>query len=183
MPASPTENIETERLSAERLGTQHLAEIAILHRDPRVMKTLSADGKPIDDDKTRQALVKSQKHWDDHGFGLWIFRDKDSGEFVGRGGLSMYEIEGEDIVGLAYAIEYEHWGKGYATEIAAVSIKIGFEKLGLKVIGSWALPFNSASKRVMEKIGMTFEKRITYADLPHDAYRILRSRYEANLNT
>jgi RimJ/RimL family protein N-acetyltransferase len=68
----------------------------------------------------------------------------------------------------------ELWGKGLATEIARALLKIGFEHLGLAQLVAFTITTNHASRRVMEKVGFTFERELAHAGLPHVLYRIRR---------
>ena len=83
-----------------------------------------------------------------------------------------YQIDGEDVVGLAYAVMSGYWNQGFATEIVEASLRFGFERLGLSEIGSWTWPINLASQRVMENLGFRHEKDIEFAGLPHRFYRL-----------
>src|SRR5512134_3255498 len=105
----------TDRLIAERLRVKGLDELCRMHRDSRVMATL---GGVRSDDQTRQFLRDSLQHWDRHGYGLWMFRAKTDGQFVGRGGLRNVHVDGNDAVELAYALMPAFWGSGLATEMA-----------------------------------------------------------------
>jgi RimJ/RimL family protein N-acetyltransferase len=139
------------------------------------MRTLSADGVILPDDVTWQGLLQAVEHWERHGFGFWVFHESASGHFVGRGGLKVYRIDNQDEIGLAYAVVSGFWGRGYATEIAEASLRIGFERLGFSQIGSWTLPINRASQRVMEKLGFRYIRHFEFAGLPHRYYRPLAS--------
>ncbi len=66
----------------------------------------------------------------------------------------------------------EFWGKGLATEMARAIVKAGFEHLGLESIVAFTLPANFASRRVMEKAGLSYEREITWAAMPHVFYRL-----------
>jgi ribosomal-protein-alanine N-acetyltransferase len=77
---------------------------------------------------------------------------------------------------VAYALTREAWGKGYATEIARASLDVGFRLLGLQDIVAFALPQNQASRRVMEKVGFTYERDIIHDDIKHVLYRIRAPR-------
>jgi RimJ/RimL family protein N-acetyltransferase len=167
------DQIATPRMLGERLSLTHFAKIHQLYTDPLVMKTLSADGRVASEDSTRKHLQMCVEHWQEHGYGIWAFHRKADGQFIGRGGLKTYEIDGEKIVGLAYAVLSDYWGQGFATEMAEASVKIGFEKLHLPEIASWTLPINRASQRVMEKIGFHYERDFQFAGLPHRFYRLL----------
>ena len=170
--------LKTARLSAQAISLDHFSEIHRLHTDPLVMKTLSADGEPLTEEATRKRIQRCSDHWDQHDFGLWVFRDKADGEFIGRGGLMTYQIDGQDVVGLAYAVLSDYWNQGFATEMAETSLGFGFEQLGLSEIGSWTLPINFASQRVMEKLAFRYEKDIEFADLPHRFYRLVKNEWE-----
>ncbi len=168
----------TARLVVERIASAHFDEICRLHRDPEVMRTLSADGNILPDEVTREGLRQDAEHWVRHGFGLWIFRDQTDGRLIGRGGLKWYAIDDRDEIGLAYAVLSRDWGRGYATEMAEASLRVGFERLGFSEIACWTLPINRASQRVMEKVGFRYERDILFAGLPHRFYRLSASGWE-----
>ena len=59
---------------------------------------------------------------------------------------------------MLYAFAKPAWGKGIATEAAAASVQYGFTRARLARIIALAVPENTASRRVMEKIGMRYER-------------------------
>jgi [ribosomal protein S5]-alanine N-acetyltransferase len=177
MQELPIERFVTGRLIAERLSSAHFPEIHRLHSDPLVMKTLSANGKPLSEEATREHLRQAVEHWQQHEFGFWIFRAKSDGRFIGRGGLKKYEIVESEIVGLAYAVMSDHWNQGVASEMAEASLRIGFEQLGFPEITSWTLPTNVASQRVMEKLGFRYERDFVFAGLEHRFYRLVKGQW------
>jgi ribosomal-protein-alanine N-acetyltransferase len=71
----------------------------------------------------------------------------------------------------------EFWNKGVATEIATVSLKVAFERIGIGNIVAFTLPANWASRRVMEKVGLRYERDIVHAGRSHVLYRIKRERH------
>ena len=98
----------TRRLLAERLDIRHFAELCRMHQDQTVMATL---GGIRSEEKTQQYLDINLNHWDTHGFGLWVFRDKANHQFVGRGGLRHAYVDGNDEVEVAYALMSDYWGR------------------------------------------------------------------------
>jgi ribosomal-protein-alanine N-acetyltransferase len=158
----------TRRLSAEALSPDHVIELCRMHSDPGVMATL---GGTRSDEETRAFLRGNLDHWAEHGFGLFVFRNRTSGAFVGRGGLRHVDLGGKDEVELAYALKSAFWGKGLATEMAASVLRLGIDKLGLTDIVAFTLTTNIASRRVMEKLGFRFERDILHAGLPHVVFR------------
>ena len=165
----------TDRLSASRIASQYFDDVCRLHSDPMVMRTLSADGEPLCDEKTIESIADAEMHWEKHGFGFWVFHSRSDGQFVGRGGLKKYTLKdlgGQQEVGLAYAVTSPLWNRGFATEMARGILDIGFTVFDFPNIASWTLPQNKASQRVMEKLGFRYERDFCFAGLPHRFYNL-----------
>lgn len=166
------ETFNTVRLTAEQVRNEHLGALCRLWGDSRAMATL---GGLRTDEEIEQRFNGYLDHWDRYGFGVWIFCDKLTDRFVGRGGLRQIKIEGKDEVELLYALMPEFWNQGLATEMAEAIVAIGLERLGLKEIVAYTLPDNRASRRVMEKVGFIYDRKIVHAGRPHVLYRITPS--------
>ncbi len=166
------EHVTTRRMVAERITVGDFEDIRQLHLQPEVMKTLSVDDETLPDKAAHEELEHDVAHWEQHGFGPWVFRDREDGQFLGRGGLKWYQINDKDVVGLAYAVMVDHWNRGLATEMAQASLAMGFERLNLPEVGCWALPINYASLRVMEKVGFRYQEDLAFAGLPYRFYRL-----------
>jgi len=167
--------VNTRRLIGTPAVPGDFADTRILHADPRVMATLSADGNTFSEVQTRAFLKNAAEHWKLHGFGLGVFREQVSGEFVGYGGIKHAVVEGRDEIELAYAIRSDNWGIGLATEISIAALKLGFNVMRLERIVAFTLPHNRASRGVMEHCGFTYQRDIVHAGLPHVLY-ILEAR-------
>ncbi|MCH7592557.1 MAG: GNAT family N-acetyltransferase, partial [Planctomycetes bacterium] len=168
-PLRSIESIETPRLTGLHVRDDDFTDLVAMGKDAVVMATL---GGVRTEQQTREHLDKSIEHWNVHGFGFWIFRDKTNGKTVGRGGLRRGHFGGNDEVEVAYALSAEFWGKGLATEIARASVDIAFDQVDLNELVAFTLPTNVASRRVMEKAGFNYERDIVHADLPHVLYRL-----------
>lgn len=105
-----------------------------------------------------------------NGFSFWIWRERESGEPVARVGLGQVAIEGEDMIEVGWSVPSDQQGRGYASEAAAASIAWAFENLGLEEVVAFTMVENQASRRVMEKIGMTYSRDFQWAGLPHALY-------------
>ena len=151
---------------------EHLDDVSRLLRDPRVGRWMwhGPHARP-----TERLIVEGLKdkidHWERYGFGLWLLRDRATGEAVGRGGLQwtyavdLYEVEA------AWAIVPERWGEGLATELALASVDAAFGPLGREEIIAFTLPDNAGSRRVMEKSAFSYERDIVHGGVPHVLYR------------
>jgi ribosomal-protein-alanine N-acetyltransferase len=165
------EYFQTERLTAHRISDADFELLDRMNRDPAVMATL---GGLRSAEQTRQFLDASIAHWDRHGYGIWILNDLASGEFAGRAGLRNVEIESVGEVEVLYALMPEFWRAGLASEITDELIRIAFQELALPNVIAFTLPSNRASRRVMEKSGLMFERQIVHAGEPHVLYRVMR---------
>ncbi|MEZ5456028.1 MAG: GNAT family N-acetyltransferase [Lysobacteraceae bacterium] len=96
------------------------------------------------------------------GFGMFAVELPSSGGCVGMCGLLKREFTGEVDVGYAYFPEYS--GMGYATEAAAAVIAWGRSACGLDRIVGFVSPHNTASIKVLQKLGMQYEKHAPIAD-------------------
>lgn len=172
MSTGTIERLETPRMVLERLRPEHGPEQLQLLRDPRVTATLwPRRERPPTEADILDGLVFKVEHWDSHGFGMWLLRDRETGEMVGRGGLQYTYTAGLNDVEAGWAIMPERWGQGLATELANACVEVAFEHLGLLEIVAFTLPSNAASRRVMEKAGFAYERDIVHAGLPHVLYR------------
>jgi RimJ/RimL family protein N-acetyltransferase len=160
---------ETERLVAERVHADHHDALVALLGDPRVGATL---GGTLDPAGVSAFLAANVEHWERHGFGQWIWREKATGDVVARGGLQHVHVGGGDEVEVGWAVAADRWGEGFATELGAAAVRAGFGALGLASLVSFTLPDNRASRRVMEKLGFAYEGDIEHAGLPHVLYRL-----------
>lgn len=123
-------------------------------RDARVMRYL-ADGKPFDLEKVKDFLIWAENYQAENNFCRWKVIEKSSGEIIGSCGFA--RPHGTDEVELGYLFAQKHWGKGFATEAAEAAKLYGFGKLGFREIIAMTDLENTASQKVLEKIG--FAKR------------------------
>jgi RimJ/RimL family protein N-acetyltransferase len=105
-------------------------------------------------DDARANLSKHMAHNEHHGFSLGVVELRPGDEVVGVAGLTHLQDGTEIEVG--YRFLRECWGRGYATEAARAAIAFGLGELGLERIVAVTRPNNRASRRVMEKCGMSF---------------------------
>ncbi len=155
------EKIATKRLIARKITENDFELLNQMHLNPKIMATL---GGLRTEQETRSNLEWNLNQWRDNGFGLWLWFDKDTHNFVGRAGLRVVNATGKDEVEVGYALVPEYWNKGYATEIAKACIQIAFEKLHLNKLICYALVTNKPSRRVMEKVGFHYTKDIVQAN-------------------
>ena len=165
------ESLTTDRLTMVRICHDHEDLLYQIHTDERVMATL---GGPKSRKQNRDWVQEKVQHWEVNGFGLYVFFDHED-NFIGRGGLLKTEIEGKDEVEINYSIGSDHWRQGYATEAATRFIELGFDHLPVESIIAFTLTTNAGSRRVMEKIGLTYSHDFDHHGNPNALYRVQRT--------
>jgi RimJ/RimL family protein N-acetyltransferase len=148
------ERFATDRLIAERLREDHLADLVALHLDPDVSRYL---GGVRSAEATKAYLATSMAHWDQHGFGLWALRTP-AGEFAGRAGIRRTLVEDVPEFEILYALKRDYWGRGLASEIASALTGMARSQLQLPSLVGFVVAGNDASCRVLEKCGFTRER-------------------------
>jgi RimJ/RimL family protein N-acetyltransferase len=167
------DRVETERLVGCRPLARDADELHPVCADERVAEWLWPGelGGPRSLQQVRTMLVHDMAHWKRHGFGPWVVRDRETNEVLGRVGLERTTVDGADEVEVAWFLSADHWGRGLATEMAREAVAAGLGPLGLESVVAFTLPHNTGSRRVMEHLGMTFERDVEHAGLPHVLYR------------
>jgi ribosomal-protein-alanine N-acetyltransferase len=143
--------LETERLILREWSPGDAAEMFEICRDAEVMRYIGT-GKPYktlaEAEKFLRWAVAYQR---ENGFCRWAVVEKASGKIVGSCGFAYPHATPE--VELGYLFDRAVWGKGFATEAARAALDHGFGKLGFREIIAITDLENTASQRVLEKIG------------------------------
>lgn len=143
----------TPRLRAQRMSQAHLPFIEQMHANPDVMATM---GGTRDAAASRLYLAQNEAHWMDHGYGMYVLEDRETDTLAGRAGLKYTVSDEQGAIELAYAFAPECWGRGYAVEISAALVSLGFKLLPVDALCAVAIQSNTASRRVLEKSGMRY---------------------------
>ena len=146
----------TERLSLTPMGPEHAAELWQLHQDPGVAHW--AD--PLSRDEARAVAARMGEGWRTDGVHKWIAHDRISGQLVGRGGLSRTVLAGADVLEVGWVVRQPLWGRGYATEIGAESLRFAADVLGAARVVAFTEVHNTRSRAVMERLGMVYDHEI-----------------------
>ena len=146
--------VHTARLHLREFVATDFDAVYAYSSDPRVTRYLFFG--PRDQESTAEyleELLDSQRELPRMRFELAV-EEIDSGNVIGACDLSLIEAK---VVDLGYMLSAEQWGKGYATEIASALVEAAFLQLRADRVISTVDVNNSASIRVLEKIGMRWE--------------------------
>lgn len=115
-------------------------------------------------------FLEGYRDYERFGIGRWAVIRKTDDKFLGWCGLKYHPDE--SITDVGYRFYREYWGEGYATEAARAALNFGFQNLKLFSIHAHAHVDNSASIRVLEKLGLRYQKEVHIDGMPASVYRI-----------
>lgn len=133
------------------------------------------DGEIIPEGQTAEILQQNAALFAEHGYGLWGVRRKDSPLLLGFGGYWHFRDPPE--LELVLGFRSTAWNQGLATETGAALVRHGFEALGFDEVRGSADAPNERSARLMQRLGMEFERREEVGGLDTVFYSIRRSAW------
>ena len=175
--------LTTERLLLRGWRETDREPWAAMNADPQVRRffpgTLSRVESDASMDRFQAGLVE-------RGYGLWAVEARATGAFAGFVGLDPVsdEYPCAPAMEIGWRLAREHWGQGFATEGARAVLQHAFGPLGFTELVSLTTVTNAPSRRVMEKIGMTYDPADDFDNprvpgwwgAPHVVYRLAAPR-------
>lgn len=168
--------METERLLLLpwREGDEWLIEP--LATDPLVMRYITG-GTPMTAEQIQGFVGRQAALYAELGLCRWRLQLKETGESIGFAGVG--RLTGMEELEIGWWLAPVHWGKGYATEGGRAALRDAFERCGLPKVISITRPENTASQRVMQRLGLYYEGRRMHAGLEHVVYTATREEWLA----
>lgn len=152
--------LETERLILRQFTENDVDNLVELDSDPEVMRYLNGGAATPRELVEQQILPRFLSYYERYeDFGVWAAIEKVSGAFIGWFSLRPHDESRPNEMELGYRLRRAAWGQSYATEGALALIRKGFDELGVERVTANTYEHNSASRRVMEKAGMTLVQR------------------------
>ena len=154
--------LETDRLVLRNLSADDADFILDLLNQPSFVKNIGDKGVRTNADAVRYIQNGPVASYEQFGFGLYLVELKGSGIPIGICGLLKRESLPDVDVGFAFLPQF--WSQGYAVESASAVMKHGRNVLGIGRIVAITAPENYGSIKVLERIGLKFERRIRLSD-------------------
>lgn len=166
--------VRTERLVMRALHDDDLDAFTAVFGDERVYRWLGSTTPPTRDEMWR-SMAMHVGHWALRGYGQWALELAVTGELVGRAGL--WRPEGWPGLEVGWAVSVPHWRRGYATEAGAAALTWAFDHLDVAEVISITAPDNAASRGVMTKLGLTYDRTVELRGFEQVLYRITRDEW------
>ena len=151
----------TDRLEFRPMAVDDLDDVAALLGDPVVMRYYP---RVRDRAGARDWITWTRGLYDTVGYGLWVVRWRDTGEFLGDCGLTPQEVDGVTDVEVGYHVRADRQGHGYATEAAAACHAYARDVLRVPRLIAIIHPDNVPSQRVAEKVGLSRDRETLSRD-------------------
>ncbi|HKI03564.1 MAG TPA: GNAT family N-acetyltransferase [Thermoanaerobaculia bacterium] len=153
--------LETDRLVLRRLAVDDAGFILDLLNQPSFVRYIGDKGVKTLEDARNYILTGPLDSYERFGFGMYMTLLKEGGVPIGLCGLLKRDFL-ED-VDVGYALLPQFWSQGYAFESASAVMAYGRAALGLKRIVAMTAPDNEGSIRVLERMGLKFERMIRFS--------------------
>ncbi|HEX7956916.1 MAG TPA: GNAT family N-acetyltransferase [Pyrinomonadaceae bacterium] len=171
-PPAAAHEIETARLRLRLFRPADLDALCAITSDPEVMRHIG-HGHTLTREETRVNLESLIEGFRRRGFGRWALECRETGSFLGYCGLSH---RSEEVgVELAYLLARAAWGRGLAQEAGRASLRYAFERLGFGAVAGLTFHDNQRSRRVLERLGMSFVRDAHYYGFDCVQYRLARA--------
>ena len=154
--------LETDRLILRRLTTDDAEFILQLLNEPSFLRYIGDKGVRTLMDARDYILNGPVDMYNRSGFGLYLTELKEGNVPIGVCGLIKRDALEDVDIGFAFLQRF--WAKGYAYESASAVMTYGKDVLGLKRIVAITSPDNHASARLLEKLGLQFERMILLSE-------------------
>lgn len=155
--------LETERLALRLMSLDDAEFMLGLMNEPSWLEYIGDRGVRTLDHAVAYIANGPLASYEQRGFGFYIVELRDSRTPIGMCGLVKRNYL--DDIDLGYALLPRYWGHGYAYEAAKAVLDYAIEHLGLKRIVAITSSRNHASGKLLFKLGLRFERMVTYPDL------------------
>lgn len=164
--------LETGQLILRQFTTEDTRDLLDINREPEVRCWLPF--LPVKQEAILMDIQRYRSFYKKYeGYGNWAVIETSSKRLIGWFMFLPFhempyfnpELRDPDDVEIGFYFKKESWGRGYATQVCRSIIPKGFSELGTQCVMATALAANTASIRVMEKSGLTLDKKFTYNEL------------------
>ena len=162
MAASPMTVLETDRLSLRHLSSADAEFILELLNEPSFIRNIGDRGVRTIEAANSYILNGPVSSYAKNGFGLYLVKLKETDESIGMCGLIKRDTLQDIDIGYAYLPRF--WSKGYAVEAAQAVKEYAKSVIGLHRMVAIVDLGNAGSIRVLEKIGLQFERMVRLSE-------------------
>jgi len=161
-------HLETERLTMRPMSVEDVEFILELYNSPKFIEFIGDRNIKTTEDAANYITQKFLPQYERLGFGNYLIIRKTDNKKIGSVGI--FEREGLDVHDIGFSFLPEFEGNGYGFESASKLLSTAVEEFSLKKISAITSKENISSQKLIEKLGLKFQKMVT---LPDDDVELL----------
>jgi RimJ/RimL family protein N-acetyltransferase len=170
VPALPA-RLETARQAARPPTPDDARALLAVYEDADAVRWLYPDGLVPTVADMEHMVDHDLAHWRAHGFGRWVWVERDDGALVARCGPKLALVDGRADVEIHWSVRADRRRRGLAAEAAGAAIAACFERLGLRCVTALTHVDNAASASVARALRFAPEGVVEHAGAPHTLHR------------
>ena len=161
--------LQTQRLQLVQMRAQDIEFVARMLADSDVMRFYPHVYTRV---QAVDWLNRQIARYAEHGHGLWLVLDANTGAPIGQVGLITQYLPWGEEAEIGYLIDKAYWRRGYATEAALGVRRYAFDTLSLDRVISLIRPINLPSHGVARKLSMQRERSAMFKGFEHDVMTV-----------
>lgn len=170
--------LETKNLLLREMKIDDAEALYQMDCNPKVHQYLW--NKPVNSiDEIYQNIEKVRNQYLENNIGRFVVLEKESNSIIGWAGLK-YNTETVhnriNFYDIGYRLNETSWGKGYASEAAFAWLNYGFDVMKIESLNASAHVHNSASNRILQKIGLKFTENYIEDAIPWNWYELKNNK-------
>lgn len=146
----PWKILTTARCAVRETTVEDVDSFYRIYAEPSITEYM--ENLPFDrDEEIAYTRDYMEKVYAFYGYGMWTVLEKESGEVIGRAGISWRE--GYDLPELGFVFGVPWQGQGYAYEVCSAILAYAREELLMEQVQALVQPGNGRSLRLCDKLG------------------------------
>ena len=151
--------LDTERLLLREFVEKDWARVLAYQSDPRYLRFYEWETRTSDDARAFVGMFLDWQHEQPRRRWQLAVTLRDSGLLIGNCGIRLMQAAAL-CAELGYELDPAYWGRGYAAEAGRAMLAFAFGELGIHRVQAEVIAENTASARVLEKLGFRIEGRL-----------------------
>lgn len=160
--------LETDRLFLKPFSAEDAAFVVDTYNAPKFLKFVGDKKIRTEEDAKKYVREIMLPQFEKMGFGNYVIINKETGDKMG--GVGIFARENLDVMDIGFSLIPKYHGFGYAFEAATYLIKYVHENFGMKKVAAITMETNTASRNLIDKLGLTYRKKVS---LPNDPEELL----------
>lgn len=159
----PWKIAETKRCIIRELTVEDIDALYEIYAEPSITEFMEPLF-PNKQDEIEYQKAYIERVYEFYEYGMWALIHKETGELIGRAGISNRELKGFIELELGYMIAVPYQRQGYGFEVCSEIIRYAKDKFGFDTIHCFIQKNNIASIKLAEKLGFCWKEEVSFGE-------------------